>query len=140
MVGLIEPAGASDDALDEAILAGAAPIVRVKLAVVVPEVIETAVSPVRVAAVHDQLPVESAVAETDCVPTVPVTAAPAVVTPEKVGVADVTQKCFAPWIKVAPPTVETRPEPASTSPTAKSEKTIMAAMAARRLAKRTAII
>lgn len=71
---------------------------------------------------------------------VPVTLAPAVVTPEKVGVADVTQKCFAPWIKVAPPTVETKPDPARTSPAAKSEKTIMLARAARRLARRAGII
>lgn len=64
IVGLIEPAGARDDALDEAILAGTAPIVSVKLAVVAPDVIETAVSPERAAAVQDQLPAESAVAET----------------------------------------------------------------------------
>ncbi len=63
-MGLIEPAGAREPADDEAILAGRAPIVRVKLAVVAPDVIETALSPESAAAVHDQLPVPSAVAET----------------------------------------------------------------------------
>lgn len=64
-MGLTEPAGASVPAEAEAILAGTDPIVKVKPAVVVPDVIETAVSPERaVAGVHDQLPDESAVAVT----------------------------------------------------------------------------
>ncbi len=64
IVGLMEPAGARELADDEAMLAGRAPIVSVKLAVCDPEVIETALSPERVVAVHDQLPVPSAVAAT----------------------------------------------------------------------------
>ena len=96
MVGLTDPAGAR--ALDVAaeMLAGRAPIVKVKLAVCDPEVIATALSPESAVGVHDQLPDPLAVAETACPPTVPVTAAPAVVIPENVGVDDVTQKRFAP--------------------------------------------
>ena len=107
------PAGAKVSALAVATLAGSAPIVRVKEAVVAPEVMVTLLSPARSAVgVQDQLPLASAVAETVWVPTVPETVAPAVVTPEKVGLALVTQNCLAPWTKVAPPTWETRPEPA----------------------------
>ena len=58
------------------------------------------------------MPEASAVADTVCDPTVPETAAFAEVIPEKVGLADVTQNCVAPWIKVAPPICETRPEEA----------------------------
>ncbi len=66
VVGLVEPAGASVPALAEAMLSGSAPIVKVKLMVVVPEVIETALSPERsVVGVHDQFPEAFAVAETD---------------------------------------------------------------------------
>lgn len=110
----IEPAGARAPPEAVAILSGSWPIVRVKAAVVEPEVMVMVLSPDRsLAGVHDQLPCESAVAATDWLPTVPETASPAVVTPEKVGLADVTQNCCAPWIKVTPPTCETRPEPAN---------------------------
>lgn len=96
MVGLMEPAGAR--ALDVAaeMLAGSGPTVRVKLAVVEPAVMVTGLSPESVVGVQDQLPDPSAVAETVWLPTVPETLAAAVVTPERVGVAEVTQKCFDP--------------------------------------------
>ena len=49
-----------------AMFAGRAPMVKVKEAVVDPAVMVTALSPVRSAVgVHDQLPLASAVAETD---------------------------------------------------------------------------
>jgi len=64
IVGLIEPAGARELADEEAMLAGTAPIVNVKAAVVDPDVMETALSPESVVGVQDQLPVPSAVAET----------------------------------------------------------------------------
>lgn len=96
-VVFVVPAGASVPALAEAIFAGNAPIVNVKLALWGPDVIATALSPdSAVVGVHDQLPEVSAVAVTAWLPTVPVTAAPAVVMPENVGVAEVTQKCVAP--------------------------------------------
>ena len=84
-------------ALALAILAGSTPIVKVKVTVVEPDVIVTGLSPERSAAgVHDQLPLASAVAVTDCEPTVPETLPAAVVIPENVGLAAVTQKCLAP--------------------------------------------
>ena len=111
-VGLIEPAGARVEPPALAILSGRAPIVNVKLTVVVPEVMATAFSPESaVVGVQDQLPEASAVAPNVCGPTVPLTAAPAVVMPENVGVAEVTQNWVAPWINVAPPTALTNPEP-----------------------------
>ena len=65
-VGPNVPAGASVPAEELAISAGKSPIVKVKTAEVDPEVMETALSPERSAeGVHDQLPEESAVAETD---------------------------------------------------------------------------
>jgi hypothetical protein len=64
-VGFVVPAGASELALAEAIFAGRAPIVRIKVTVVAPEVIVTALSPASaVIGVHDQLPDPSAVALT----------------------------------------------------------------------------
>ena len=141
IVGLTEPAGARELAEEEAMLAGTDPIVKVKLAVCDPEVIATALSPESAAPVHDQFPEPSAVAETAWLPTVPETLAPAVVIPENVGVDDVTQNCFAPWIKVAPPTEETSPDPARTVFTVmKSEKTTRLTRAERRLANGAAII
>lgn len=112
---MIEPAGASALALAEAIFAGSSPIVRVKEALCVPSVTVTVLSPERSAAgVQDQLPELLAVAEIDSVPTVPVTVAPAVVIPDKVGLGEVNQNCLAPCGKVTPPTEETRPDPART--------------------------
>ena len=96
-VGVIVPAGARELALAEAMLAGRAPIVSLNDTVWAPDVIDTVLSPERSAVgVQDQLPEVLAVADTVCVPTVPETAALAVVTPENVGRAEVTQKCFAP--------------------------------------------
>ena len=101
----IVPAGARELAEAEAMLAGRVPIVSLKETVVEPDVMVAVLSPERSAVgVQDQLPEELAVEETACVPTVPETVAFAVVTPEKVGRADVTQNCFVPWINVAPPT------------------------------------
>lgn len=65
-VGADVPAGARVSADDEATLAGKLPIVRVNDTVLEPDVIVTGLSPERsLVGVHDQLPEESAVAETD---------------------------------------------------------------------------
>ena len=64
-VWLTEPAGARVEPPAVAIFSGTAPIVKVKLTVVAPEVMVTALSPESaVAGVHDQLPEASAVALT----------------------------------------------------------------------------
>lgn len=109
------PAGGRVLALALAISSGRGPIVKINEADWVFEVTDTGLSPLKaVVGVHDQLPELSAVAVSDCEPTVPVTSAWAVVIPEKVGDADVTQNCLAPWIKVAPPIDEINPDPAKT--------------------------
>ena len=73
-VGVKVPAGAKVPPDAVAMLSGTLPIVSIKDTVVDPEVIVTELSPERSAAgVHDQFPEESAVAETDSLPTVPVT-------------------------------------------------------------------
>ena len=91
------PAGASEPADEVAISAGRSPIVRVKAAVVDPEVMVTELSPERsLAGIQDQLPLASAVAETDWLPIVPETEALAVVIPENVGLVIVTQNWVAP--------------------------------------------
>lgn len=73
-------------------LEGTSPIVRVNDSDWEPELILTVLSPVNtVAGVQDQLPEASAVADIVCEFTVPVIADPAAVTPENVGVSEVTQ-------------------------------------------------
>jgi hypothetical protein len=96
-VGVIVPAGARVLPEAVAMFAGTLPIVSVNDTVDDPEVMDTGLSPESaVVGAQDQLPEVSAVAETDWLPTVPVTAALAVVTPANVGVVDVTQNWVAP--------------------------------------------
>ena len=104
-VGVNVPAGASDEADDEAMLDGSEPIVSLNETVCAPDVIVTVLSPERSeVGVQDQLPEVSAVAETVWALTVPETFALAVVRPEILGRGAETQNCLAPWINVAPPT------------------------------------
>lgn len=94
---MTDPAGARADAEAVAMLAGTDPMLSVNETVVDPAVIVTGTAPERaVVGVQDQLPDASVVAETVWEPTVPLTLTPAEVTPEKVGVEEVTQNCLAP--------------------------------------------
>ncbi len=93
----MEPAGASELALDEAMFAGTDPIVKVNVTDVVEVATVTVLSPESaVGGVNDQLPELFAITPLFWVPIVMSTLPPAVVTPEKVGVLELTQKCLAP--------------------------------------------